>query len=287
IKEQQAIAKQAGDEANLAFLGTHPDIEEKNRNQVGRGRIWAQFNKLHKAEVAKIDLLTARFQSLAEQIAEFRVSLNKLGEHTNIGREEYQTLVSKYSALQSAFEKIMSDSGNTFPSAPLLLPYAEFSQVFKPSFAMWQAFSWFAFACAVIVDLFTVILSYRLEFTAPGPLTRDEQELAFQCIKEFKDLRINQNDELEFEIEKSELERARKYSDWNRSFGAAYLLNRGYLRKVDDQRVEFAPNLYPIIAARLGKNPPDEASTREAAVSQESRRIVKDHVKGPHHEHTR
>jgi hypothetical protein len=34
-------------------------------------------------------------------------------------------------------------------------------------------------------------------------------------------------------------------------FVVAFLLNRGFLRKVDRRSVEFAPNLYPIIADRL------------------------------------
>ncbi|MGH8500307.1 MAG: hypothetical protein ACRERV_16090, partial [Methylococcales bacterium] len=181
IEEQQAIADKAGHDANLAFLGTHPDINEKYRNQIGHGPIWNQYNDLHQTELTKVDFLADKFQSLAEQVAAFRVQLNKLGEHSNIGLEEYQTLISQYAAVQSAFEKIMSDSGQTFPAAPILVPYAEFTLDFKPSFAMWQAFSWFAFACAAMVDLFIVILSYRLEFTAPGPLTEEEQELAYHC----------------------------------------------------------------------------------------------------------
>jgi hypothetical protein len=34
-------------------------------------------------------------------------------------------------------------------------------------------------------------------------------------------------------------------------FTVAFLLNRGYLRKRSRRVVEFAPNLYPIIAERL------------------------------------
>jgi hypothetical protein len=287
IKEQQAAADRAGDEANLAFLGTHPAMRARYRDKVGRGPFWEQYNKIHQAEAEKVEQLAFKFQSLARQVGEFRVHLNRLGGHSEIGPDEYQTLVSQYSAVQSVFENIISDAGRTFPAAPLLLPYAEFTRGFKPSFAMWQAFSWFAFACAAMVDLFTIILSYRLEFTAPGPLTEEEQELAYQCLREFRELRINHNDELELVIEKTELERARKYSDWNRSFGAAYLLNRGYLRKVDDRSVEFAPNLYPIIASRLGTNQVDRASMREAALPEEAPRSLKDTVKRLYNERKR
>jgi hypothetical protein len=256
IKEQQQVANKAGNEANLAFAGTHPDMNSLYRGQVGRGPFWEQYHKLHQNELAKIDLINEQFMSLARKVADFRSQINRLGEKSQIPQEEYQSLVVGYSGVQSAFENMMSGSGHSFAAAPLLLPYAQFTQSFKPSFAIWMAFSWFAFACAVMVDLFTILLSYRLEFTAPGPLSEEEQELAYLCLREFNDLRVNHNDELELVIEKTEVERARKYSDWNRSFGAAYLLSRGYLRKVDERTVEFAPNLYPVIASRLQKNRP-------------------------------
>ena len=133
------------------------------------------------------------------------------------------------------------------------MTYAEIIQGITPSFAMWKDFSLFAFLCAAMVDFFTVLLSYRLEFTAPGPLSDHEQELVFECLRQFTEFRINQNDELEMVIEKSDLERARRYSDWSRMFAVGFLLNRGFLRKIDHRSVEFAPNLYPLIADRMGE----------------------------------
>jgi hypothetical protein len=103
-----------------------------------------------------------------------------------------------------------------------------------------------------MVDFFTVLLSYRLEFTAPGPLTADEEDLVFECLRQFTEFRINDNDELEMTIEKTELEKAQRYSDWSRMFAVGLLLNRGFLRKIDQRTVEFAPNLYPLIAAKMG-----------------------------------
>lgn len=287
VREQQMVADKAREEANQAFLGTHPAMQEKYRGKVGHGPFWEQYNKIHQYELAKVDLIADKFKSLAGQVGDFRVQLNRLGGESEINREEYEGLVSQYASVQSVFENIMSDAGHAFPAAPLLMPYAEYTQEFKPSFAMWQAFSWFAFACAAMVDFFTVILSYRLEFTAPGPLTEEEQELAYQCLREFKELCINHNDELELVIEKTELERARKYSDWNRSFGAAYLLNRGYLRKVDARSVEFAPNLYPIIASRLVRNRTDHAPVQETGLSEAPPKTLKDTVKRLYNERKR
>jgi hypothetical protein len=35
-------------------------------------------------------------------------------------------------------------------------------------------------------------------------------------------------------------------------FAVGFLLSRGFLRKIDDKSVEFAPNLYPLMAERMG-----------------------------------
>ncbi len=263
LSAQQTKVDKAEKEAKMAFLGTHPEISEKYRNQVGHGPFFRQYNSLKETEAAKLAELNQRFGDLAKELTAVRVALNSIGGQAEISQQDYQTLVSAYTAVQSGFENIVTDFGQSSPVAPVLLPYAKFTRGFNPSFAMWAAFSWFAFACAIMVDLFTIILSYRLEFTAPGPLSEPEQDLAYKCLREFSELRINHNDELEMMIEKSELERARRYSDWSRSFGAAYLLNRGYLRKVDDKTVEFAPNLYPIIADRLGNGESGGTSNSE------------------------
>jgi hypothetical protein len=53
-------------------------------------------------------------------------------------------------------------------------------------------------------------------------------------------------------------------------FAVAFLLNRGYLRKISDKTVEFAPNLYPIIAKRLAKDQvinPDLNASNESALA--------------------
>ncbi|MBT5967284.1 MAG: hypothetical protein HOG60_08325, partial [Gammaproteobacteria bacterium] len=115
----------------------------------------------------------------------------------------------------------------------------------------------------------TVLLSYRLELTAPGPLTQDEEELVFECLRQFTQFRINENDELEMNIEKSNIEKARRYSDWSRMFAVGLLLSRGFLRKIDKNTVEFAPNLYPLMAAKMG-----DRITKLRAEAQQARQVT-------------
>jgi len=289
LNAQQTKVDKAEREAKMAFLGTHPEMSDRYRNQVGHGPFFRQYNSLKEIEAAKLSELNKRFSELAKKLTAIRIALNSIGSQADVGPEDYQALVSSYTQVQSGFENIVTDFGRASPIGPVLLPYAKFAQGFNPSFAMWSAFSWFAFACAVMVDLFTIILSYRLEFTAPGPLSEREQDLVFKCLREFQELRVNHNDELEMVIEKSELERARRYSDWARAFGAAYLLSRGYLRKVDDKTVEFAPNLYPIIAERLGiangKERVDKpAPVDQAAFQEETTAALNETVKQLYHE---
>ena len=161
-------------------------------------------------------------------------------------------MLESFQNVQIKINGLSGDIGQPLPEAPLLLTYKQFIADVEPSAAMWSDFSLFAFICAAMVDFFTVLLSYRLEFTAPGPLTSDEEHLVFECLKQFTEFRINKNDELEIVIEKTEMERAKRYSDWSRMFAVGLLLSRGFLRKIDDKTVEFAPNLYPLIAEKMG-----------------------------------
>jgi hypothetical protein len=72
---------------------------------------------------------------------------------------------------------------------------------------------------------------------------------------------VNHRDELELVISKTQLERSRRVPDWSRTFATAFLLKRGFLRKVDKDTVEFSSNLYPIIAKRLGQ-PLDQSESQ-------------------------
>jgi hypothetical protein len=75
-------------------------------------------------------------------------------------------------------------------------------------------------------------------------------------------------------IEKTEIEKARKYSDWSRMFAVGLLLSRGFLRKIDHRTVEFAPNLYPLVAQKMG----DKINQLRIA-SQQSKRAEHDEYK--------
>jgi hypothetical protein len=250
VAEQREKTGAAAEEANLAYLGTHPEVTPRYRNQVGRGPFWRHYNQLYLREKERQQMLEQAAEALAQQVHALRQRVAQLTSDTT-SQTIYEQVASDLIGVQSAFDGLVRDDERAVRSAPVLEPYAAFVQGVTPSFAMWQAFSLFAFVCAAMVDFFTILLSYRLEFTAPGPLSEREQDMVYACLSQFSQLRINRNDELEIVIEKSPIEQARRYSDWSRMFGVAFLLSRGYLRKVGNRAVEFAPNLYPVIAGRL------------------------------------
>lgn len=251
LKQQQVELKHAGEEVSQAYFGTHPEAFGKYKNQVGKGSFWKHYNSIYQEKKQKQKLLDSEFSDLDIKIQNLQGSLGNLDITTNT-EEAYTNVLTNYQIVQLQVGKLSRSIRLGLPEAPLLMTYKQFTEVVKPSVSMWKGFSVFAFICAAMVDFFTVLLSYRLEFTAPGPLTHEEEEMVFECLRQFTEFKINNNDELQLVIEKTEIEKARKYSDWSRMFAVGLLLNRGFLRKIDDRTVEFAPNLYPLVAQKMG-----------------------------------
>ncbi|WP_428356857.1 hypothetical protein [Methyloprofundus sp.] len=251
LAEKRAELELASKDVSQAYFGTHPEIVSGYRNQVGKGPFWKRYNEIYLAKKQALSELEIKFSALDESVQQLQFNLANLDIATNVETAYYDVL-SSFQNVQFKVNQLSSEFGQSLPDPPMLLTYKQFIEDVKPSMAMWNGFSLFAFGCAAMVDFFTVLLSYRLEFTAPGPLTADEEELVFECLRQFTQFRINENDELEMIIEKSNIEKARRYSDWSRMFAVGLLLSRGFLRKIDKRTVEFAPNLYPLIAAKMG-----------------------------------
>lgn len=250
LQQQKQELDKASLDASQAYFGTHNQIGPGYKNQVGEGPFWRHYNQIYQEKKQSLQQQEQAFLALDNNIRLLQSNLNQL-DVTNDVEATYSQFLKNYQDIQLGVNQLASSMGLSLPDAPLLMTYKQFVEEVKPSFAMWRGFSWFAFACAAMVDFFTVLLSYRLEFTAPGPLTLQEEELVFECLRQFTEFRINENDELEMIIEKSDLEKARRYSDWSRMFVVGLLLSRGFLRKVDDRTVGFAPNLYPLIAEKM------------------------------------
>ncbi|WP_341327460.1 hypothetical protein [Methylotuvimicrobium sp. KM2] len=252
LAKERLEVEELNQQVTQAYFGTHPEIPPSLRNQVGEGRIWRHYNELFQNKKSELAGLEEQLALLDVQIGALQANLNQLDQDSEAIREIYQQISSGLQTVQLQFNRQVAKFNTHLPAAPVLMPYSQYIQGIKPSFAMWTGFSTFALVCAGMVDFFTVLLSYRLEFTAPGPLTEQEEELVFECLRQFTQFRINENDALEMIIEKTEIEKAKRYIDWPRMFAVGLLLSRGFLRKVDDRTVEFAPTLYPLIAEKLG-----------------------------------
>lgn len=250
LEKQHAELKKASEEVSQAYFGTHPLISAGYRNQVGEGPFWKHYNQIYQAKKSKQEVLDIEFSSLNKKIQILQGSVSDLDVANDL-ESAYYSVLGNYQDVQLQVGTISAQIGLGLPEAPLLMTYKQFIEDVNPSVSMWNGFSVFAFICAAMVDFFTVLLSYRLEFTAPGPLTAEEEELVYECLRQFSEFGINENDELQMVIEKTELEKARRYSDWSRMFAVGLLLNRGFLRKIDHRTVEFAPNLYPLIAEKM------------------------------------
>jgi hypothetical protein len=251
LKQQRADLEKATIDVQQAYFGTHAQIAEGYKKQVGEGPFWKHYNQIYQEKKEQQVKFDHDFAELDKDIQKLQASISALDIATNI-ESAYSEMLEHFQNVQLKINLLSGSIGQTLPEAPLLMTYNQFVAPVQPSAAMWSDFSLFAFICAGMVEFFTVLLSYRLEFTAPGPLTAEEEDLVFECLRQFTEFRINKNNELEMTIEKTEIERAKRYSDWSRMFAVGLLLSRGFLRKIDDKTVEFAPNLYPLIAEKMG-----------------------------------
>ncbi|HEY8220243.1 MAG TPA: hypothetical protein VIF86_09075 [Methylobacter sp.] len=250
LKQQRTDLEKATLDVQQAYFGTHAQIAEGYKKQVGEGPFWKHYNQIYQEKKEQQVKFDHDFSELDKDIQKLQISINALDVATNI-ESAYSSMLENFQNAQLKINLLSGNIGQSLPEAPLLMTYNQFIAPVQPSAAMWSDFSLFAFICAGMVEFFTVLLSYRLEFTAPGPLTLEEENLVFECLRQFTEFRINKNNELEMIIEKTEIERAKRYSDWSRMFAVGLLLSRGFLRKIDDKTVEFAPNLYPLIAEKM------------------------------------
>jgi hypothetical protein len=104
--------------------------------------------------------------------------------------------------------------------------------------------SFASLALAILVDLFTVLLTWWLETVPFGDLAAAEVSPALAAIRQFTVWRLNRNGQFEFEITQTDEERYVHFNDFDRLFWTALLLSLGLIRRVGDEHCEFTPRLY-------------------------------------------
>ncbi|BCX88247.1 hypothetical protein MIN45_P0616 [Methylomarinovum tepidoasis] len=251
-KQRQAVAR-AEEEARAAYFGTHPVIPPRYRGLVGKGPFWRQYQAAADRQQARLQSLQQALEPVQAAIVRLQTLLGRLdGDRPD--RNVYRQVMDRLHQLQVRFNAVSARFGGRTLAEPHLPPFSRITEKPQPSLAMWQSFSWFAFLCAAMVDLFTVLLSYRLELSVPAPMSEDEKHLALRLLTQFRGFRINRNGELELDLRQDPVARARRIDDGPRLFAIGLLLQRGLLRRVDRQRVEFAPGLYSLLAEELSRH---------------------------------
>ena len=205
-----------------------------------------------------------------KEIKELSVLLSKQGLAELRVKSNYQAVKTRYQMVGDQSNSLMSDSGQATLMQPSLESFEQYIEI-KPSLDVLGSLAPLALFLAVMVDLFTLILSYRLEVMPPETLSNHEKRLAFLGLQEFPDWTINQGGHLETRLEHNEEEAALDYDDSWRKLIVGMLLNRGMLRKVSGKKVEFSPQLYSLIIDQLIKDIEDTtpAQTPESRATPE------------------
>ncbi len=261
-RQRQAVAK-AEQEAQAAYFGTHPVIPPRYRGIVGKGPFWRQYQAVVEQRRGRLQALQQALGPVRAETVRLQTLLSRLdGDRPD--RATYEQIADQLHRLQVRFNAVAADFGSQPLPEPHLPAFSRIVAKPQPSLAMWQSFSWFAFLCAAMVDLFTVLLSYRLELSAPAPMSEDEKRLALRLLTQFRDFRINRNGELELDLAEDPVARAKRLQNGPRLFAVGLLLQRGLLRRVDRQRVEFAPGLYSLLAEELTRHMKRQAKPAES-----------------------
>ena len=202
LSDQKKALEKVEKEMNLAYFGTHPDIPVQHRNKIGEGPVWKHINKTYQEDKNRLSQLEQQFVQVDQNIASLKIALNNLDRDSLNAEKAYLEIAQGLQKVQLGFNQLTAKYRSDLPAAPALMTYSQFIEPVKPTVNNLPQFTLFPLIIAGMVDFFTVLLSYRLEFAAPGPLTEQEEELVFECLKQFSEFRINENDAVEIVIEK-------------------------------------------------------------------------------------
>jgi ABC-type multidrug transport system fused ATPase/permease subunit len=186
----------------------------------------------------------------------------------------YNELQQRFIGFQNAAQTwLMTHARGTRIVPPTIPPRKSYETV-RPSPTDLSQFSPVAFSLAMLVDLFTVLLTWWLESVPFGGLRPEQVQPAFDALWEFPEWTINRNGHFEFRLTQNDDERYEGYNDANRLFWTGVLLSLGLLRRTERERCEFTPRLYTefsnLISSNKGGhygNTSSRATTASSAVS--------------------
>jgi len=238
-KQKVEVAKK---NEELAFGGKLPD---GSSIPLGPGKHTKFFNEKAADEKKTLDLLQNNNNDiiLAADAASFIV---KLGVEGLSNKQNYENLLAKISSASKASNEFSALVGEQPVPTPNLIGFQEYVQVI-PSLQSLDKISWLPLFLAILVDFLTFILSYWLEHYSFGSIKKIDRDRLVEQLLSFNQWGINNRNQFELRLPKTESERAANTHDADRLFVASMFLNKGYLRRVNRTQAEFTPAMYDLM----------------------------------------
>jgi hypothetical protein len=275
ISEGRDRVEQAEAKRKEMFFGTSSDLPDTLKGKVGYGRGTKLYDLVLRQ--AEVDLLRAEQDvRLEEEIRQLRPLLWKASTQ-GLNVDDFSAISSKLADIGTVTGIIAVHLGRTAPEPPVFMSLAQYTTV-VPQLGMLWPLSWSSFTLAVMIDIFTLILSYRLETSGFGEMNAHERRLTYLGLQQFSQWSVNKNNQLQCTLTSTERERAAAFNPNLRLFVVAKLLNEGYMRRVDNSTAEFDPRLYEAVTEHLvdEMNSTDRKSGQRgngSATSRETRRL--------------
>ncbi|MDQ1318481.1 MAG: hypothetical protein QG588_2143 [Candidatus Poribacteria bacterium] len=233
-------------------------IEERRRRAVDgtleglppRQRVFGEGTATHIVD-HELDQEKSRLQKIKDEFNMFE-GTEKIF-HNNWRMEElddpnhYATTKHQFNQLTYLADNILSNNGKKPIPHPEIMPWEDFIRS-NPPYAFLINLS---LILAIIIDVLTFIFSSCLQLQSAGGLSGRQKGMACLGFQEFFQFDLNSHDQLQIELNKTALEEDQGYNDGFRKLVIALLLNRGYLRRVNKDYVEFTPRLYDIILEQI------------------------------------
>ncbi len=271
LKKEEQI-KIAQKEVDDAFWGRSKDTPGKMQKP-GKGQLYRYYKEKLDREESGLNAVKAQFEDIQAQEKELRYALAQLSMaevgtpagYAEATRPVYEKIRQQFAALTGLFEHVFSDNGISPVRIPSIMPHDMYVKM-TPTLGdiTENPIAPLPLCLAVVIDVLTFVLSYRLQVVPMGTLFEDQKQFVYKHLKAFSKWHINRNDHLEFGIERSPDEESTGYNDGPRKFAAATLLNLGFIRRVKKSSAEFTSFFYPIVMEELIK---EQQHFRQAGTS--------------------
>lgn len=236
VSQQQQSIRQQRDKAEAEALGAN--------GQVGKGKKYdTLYDEVKRRETELAEL--SNEDEVEAHVNELRVFVANTNPSKLLSENEYQHFMDLVASIRKSVDRFTKKQGVPPVNPPNIIRWEEYREK-RPAFSDLAHISPVAASLAVLVDLFAVFLTFWLESVPFGRLTQKERKLVVESILQFSDWKINENNQLDFRLSRTEAERSSGINDGPRTFWASSLLSRGLLKRVDPSRAEFAPRLYKV-----------------------------------------